>query len=168
MWQRCPAAPIEGCCPPYSWQSSNSRLDGGSLTALSKSKPRKLLVAIWVKAFATWVGNISVLRRQQSSSNHFILVDMSLWAEKITHVLRACIEITTIVMTSRVQGGHEEAFSMVSFPALLSECSTHFPELLSLAIWGYSCHPNHLVTPIKKNQQGGPLSPMFFPWSWTS
>ena len=57
-------------------------------------------------------------------------------AEKIAHGLRACankywLDDDFVVLKVDMKN----AFNMVSRQALLSECSTHFPELLPWAIW---------------------------------
>ena len=61
----------------------------------------------------------------------------------------------------------KNAFNMVSRQALLSECSTHFPELLPWASWCYSQHPIlwHPLGCLRSEQgvqQGDPLGPLFF------
>ena len=61
----------------------------------------------------------------------------------------------------------KNAFNMVSRQALLSECSTHFPELLPWASWCYSQHPIlwHPLGRLRSEQgvqQGDPLGPLYF------
>ena len=63
-------------------------------------------------------------------------------AEKIAHDLRDCInenwqvEGFTVLKMDSVN-----TFHLVSRHALLSECSTHFPELLPWVSWCYCRHP---------------------------
>ena len=59
------------------------------------------------------------------------------------------------------------AFNLVSRQALLSECSTHFPELLPWVSWCYSRHPVlwHTLGNLPSQsgvQQGDPLGPLLF------
>ena len=61
----------------------------------------------------------------------------------------------------------KNAFNMVSRQALLSECSTHFPELLPWASWCYSQHPIlwHPLGHLRLEpgvQQGDTLGPLYF------
>ncbi|KAL5493203.1 hypothetical protein EMCRGX_G014348 [Ephydatia muelleri] len=63
-------------------------------------------------------------------------------AEKIAHGLRDCVEENwhvegfTVLKIDLVN-----AFNLVSRQALLSECGTHFPELLPWVSWCYCQHP---------------------------
>ena len=59
------------------------------------------------------------------------------------------------------------AFSLVSRQTLLSECSTHFPELLPCVSWCYFQHPVlwHILGNLTSQsgvQQGDPLGPLLF------
>ena len=59
------------------------------------------------------------------------------------------------------------AFNLVSRQALLSECSTHFPELLPWVSWCYCRHPVlwHTLGNLTSQsavQQGDPLGPLLF------
>ena len=95
-------------------------------------------------------------------------VACSFGAEKIAHVLRTCIEnhwLDHDFVVLKVD--MKNAFNMVSRQALLSECSTHFPELLPWASWCYSLHP--ILWPLLGRlhseqgvQQGDALGPLFF------
>ena len=95
-------------------------------------------------------------------------VACSFGAEKIAHGLRACIEkhwLDDDFVVLKVD--MKNAFNMVSRQALLSECSTHFPELLPWASWCYSQHPIlwHPLGRLRSEQgvqQGDPLGPLFF------
>ena len=96
-------------------------------------------------------------------------VACSFGAEKIAHGLRACIEnhwLDDDFVVLKVD--MKNAFNMVSRQALLSECSTHFPELLTWASWCYSQHPIpwHPLGRLRSEQgvqQGDPLG--FLPGS---
>ena len=63
-------------------------------------------------------------------------------AEKIAHGLRDCVEENwhvegfTVLKIDLVN-----AFNLVSRQVLLSECGTHFPELLPWVSWCYCQHP---------------------------
>ena len=89
-------------------------------------------------------------------------------AEKIAHGLRGCIDENwqvegfTVLKIDLVN-----AFNLVSRQALLSECSTHFPELLPWVSWCYSRHPVlwHTLGNLTSQsgvQQGDPLGPLLF------
>ena len=89
-------------------------------------------------------------------------------AEKIAHGLRGCmdenwqVEGFTVLKIDIVN-----AFNLVSRQALLSECSTHFPELLPWVSWCYSRHPVlwHTLGNLTSQsgvQQGDPLGPLLF------
>eukprot|EP00731_Ephydatia_muelleri_P002479 Em0001g2479a len=88
--------------------------------------------------------------------------------EKVVHGLRKCIEEhwddeDFIVLKVDMRN----AFNLISRQALLSECSTFFPELLPWARWCYGSHPylwhplGHLTSEAGV-QQGDPLGPLFF------
>ena len=94
-------------------------------------------------------------------------VACSFGAETITHDLRACIENHWLVDNFVVLKVDMNTFNMVSRQALLSECSTDFPELLPWAIWCYSQHPIlwHPLGRLCSEQgvhQGDPLAPLLF------
>eukprot|EP00731_Ephydatia_muelleri_P037436 Em0470g2a len=89
-------------------------------------------------------------------------------AEKIAHGLRGCMDENwqaegfTVLKIDLVN-----AFNLVSRHALLSECSTHFPELLPWVSWCYSRHPVlwHTLGNLTSQsgvQQGDPLGPLLF------
>ena len=89
-------------------------------------------------------------------------------AEKIAHGLRGCmdenwqVEGFTVLKIDLVN-----AFNLVCRQALLSECSTHFPELLPWVSWCYSRHPVlwHTLGNLTSQsgvQQGDPLGPLLF------
>eukprot|EP00731_Ephydatia_muelleri_P002494 Em0001g2494a len=88
--------------------------------------------------------------------------------EKVVHGLRKCIEEhwddeDFVVLKVDMRN----AFNLISRQALLSECSTFFPELLPWARWCYGSHPylwhplGHLTSEAGV-QQGDPLGPLFF------
>ena len=89
-------------------------------------------------------------------------------AEKIAHGLRDCVDENwhvegfTVLKIDLVN-----AFNLVSRQALLSECSTHFPELLLWVSWCYCWHLVlwHTLGNLSSQsgvQQGDPMGPLLF------
>ena len=58
------------------------------------------------------------------------------------------------------------AFNLVSWQSFLDECTAHFPEVLSWALWCYGQHPvlwhSGLSSSESGVQQGDPLGPLLF------
>ena len=124
-------------------------LAGGSLTALNKSKSGSIFdirpIAVG-ESLRRLVGKCLCAAVKTKAAEFFkpfqFGVACSFGAEKIAHGLRACIEnhwldVDFVVLKVDMKN----AFNMVSRQALLSECSTHFPELLPWASWCYSQSP---------------------------
>ena len=150
-------------------------LAGGSLTALNKSKSGSIFdirpIAVG-ESLRRLVGECLCAAVKTKAAEFFKTfqfgVACSFGAEKIAHGLRACIEnhwldVDFVVLKVDMKN----AFNMVSGQALLSECSTHFPELLPWASWCYSQHPIlwHPLGRLRSEQgvqQGDPLGPLFF------
>ena len=150
-------------------------LAGGSLTALNKSKSGSIFdirpIAVG-ESLRRLVGKCLCAAVKTKAAEFFkpfqFGVACSFGAEKIAHGLRACIEnhwldVDFVVLKVDMKN----AFNMVSRQALLSECSTHFPELLPCASWCYSQHPIlwHPLGRLHSEQgvqQGDPLGPLFF------
>ena len=92
-------------------------------------------------------------------------------AEKIVHSLRMCIEDNWLngdFVVYKVD--MLNAFNMVSRQAVLDECATFFPELLTWVSWCYGSHsslwhPMGQVSSQSGVQQGDPLGRMLFAWS---
>ena len=85
---------------------------------------------------------------------------------KLLMVLRDCVDENwhvegfTVLKIDLVN-----AFNLVSRQALLSECSTHFPELLPWVSWCYCWHPVlwHTLVNLSSQsgvQQGDPMGPL--------
>ena len=89
-------------------------------------------------------------------------------AEKVAHALRGCIEehwMDEDFVVLKVD--MKNAFNIVSRQAVLDECATFFPELLSWVSWSYGTHPLlwHPLGQISSEsgvQQGDPLGPLLF------
>ena len=150
-------------------------LAGGNLTALQKSKPgcpldvRPIAVG---EALRRLVGKCLCSMLKNKAAEFFDPLQRGVacaaGAEKIAHGLRGCmdenweVEGFTVLKIDLVN-----AFNLVSRQALLSECSTHFPELLPWVSWCYSRHPVlwHTLGNLTSQsgvQQGDPLGPLLF------
>ena len=151
------------------------RLPGGNLTALQKSKPdcpldvRPIAVG---EALRRLVGKCLCSMLKDKAAEFFDslqrVVACAAGAEKIAHGLRDCIDENwqvegfTILKIDLVN-----AFNLVCRQALLSECSTHFPELLPWVSWCYCRHPVlwHTLGNLTSQsgvQQGDSLGPLLF------
>ncbi|KAL5457665.1 hypothetical protein EMCRGX_G034949 [Ephydatia muelleri] len=150
-------------------------LVGGSLTALNKFKDgsppdiRPIAVGETLRRL-TGKCLCSLVKDKVSSffEPHQFGVACSHGTEKVVHGLRKCIEEhwgdeDFVVLKANMRN----AFNLISRQALLSECSTFFPELLPWARWCYGSHPylwhplGHLTSEAGV-QQGDPLGPLFF------
>eukprot|EP00731_Ephydatia_muelleri_P001670 Em0001g1670a len=150
-------------------------LAGGNLTALQKSKPgcpldvRPIAVG---EALRRLVGKCLCSMLKSKAAEFFDPLQRGVacaaGAEKIAHGLRGCMDENwqaegfTVLKIDLVN-----AFNLVSRHALLSECSTHFPELLPWVSWCYSRHPVlwHTLGNLTSQsgvQQGDPLGPLLF------
>ena len=150
-------------------------LAGGNLTALQKSKPgcpldvRPIAVG---EALRRLVGKGLCSMLKNKAAEFFDPLQRGVaceaGAEKIAHGLRGCmdenwqVEGFTVLKIDLVN-----AFNLVCRQALLSECSTHFPELLPWVSWCYSRHPVlwHTLGNLTSQsgvQQGDPLGPLLF------
>ena len=124
-------------------------LAGGSLTALNKSKSGSIVdirpIAVG-ESLRHLVGKYPCAAVEIKAAVFFKPFQSgfacSYGAEKIVHGLRACIENHRLDDDFVVLNvDMKNAFNMVSRQALLSECSTHFTELLPWASWCHSLHP---------------------------
>eukprot|EP00731_Ephydatia_muelleri_P018894 Em0011g934a len=150
-------------------------LAGGNLTALQKSKPgcpldvRPIAVG---EALRRLVGKCLCSMLKSKAAKFFDPLQRGVacaaGAEKIAHGLRGCMDENwqaegfTVLKIDLVN-----AFNLVSRHALLSECTTHFPELLPWVSWCYSRHPVlwHTLGNLTSQsgvQQGDPLGPLLF------
>ena len=145
-------------------------LAGGNLTALKKSKPDCPLdvhpIAVR-EALRCIVGKCLCTMLKNKAAEFFELFQQGVacgaGAEKIAHGLRDCVEENWQVEGFIVlKIDLVNAFNLVSCQALLSECSTHFPELLPCVSWCYCQHPVlwHFLGNLTSQsgvQQGDPL-----------
>ena len=150
-------------------------LAGGNLTALQKSKPDCPLdvcpIAVG-EALRRLVGKCLCSMVKVKAAEFFDPLQRGVacaaGAEKIAHGHRDYIDENwhvegfTVLKIDLVN-----AFNLVSRQALLSECSTHFPELLPWVSWCYCRHPVlwHTLGNLSSQsgvQQGDPMGPLLF------
>ena len=150
-------------------------LAGGNLTDLQKSKPDCPFdvhpIAVG-EALCHLVGKCLCSMLKDKAAEFFDPLQRGVAcaadAEKIAHGLRDCIDENwhvegfTVLKIKLVN-----AFNLVSQQALLSECSTHFAELLPWVSWCYCWHPVLWrtlgnLTSQSGVQQGDPMGPLLF------
>ena len=150
-------------------------LAGGNLTALQKSKPDCPLdvcpIAVG-EALCHLVGKCLCSMVKVKAAEIFDPLQRGVacaaGAEKIAHGLRDCVDENwhsegfTLLKIYLVN-----AFNLVSRQALLSECSTHFPQLLPWVSWCFCGHPVlwHTLGNLTSQsgvQQGDPMGPLLF------